>query len=122
MDFQIDYKQEDNIEKEKKLISLVRAVDLNYIPREGYRALAAVELNLQCEWAVSNQRLQITREMNQKIPITLINIPNFPIQNELDFAENLNIFDTETIEVIENIKKGGIRSIKDILKYIVNNP
>ncbi|GBC29124.2 hypothetical protein GLOIN_2v1783867 [Rhizophagus irregularis DAOM 181602=DAOM 197198] len=81
MDFQIDYEEKNDI-KEKKLISAVQAIDLNYIPREGYRALAA------------------------KIPITLINLP-------LDFAEDSNS------EIIQNIKKGGTRSVKDILKYIV---
>ncbi|CAG8782847.1 14322_t:CDS:2, partial [Rhizophagus irregularis] len=91
MDFQIDYEEKNDI-KEKKLISAVQAIDLNYIPREGYRALAAVESNLQ--------------QMNQKIPITLINLP-------LDFAEDSNS------EIIQNIKKGGTRSVKDILKYIV---
>jgi hypothetical protein len=108
MDFQIDYEKKNNI-KEKKLISAVQAIDLNYIPREGYQALAAVEPNLQREWAVSEQRLKITAEMNQKIPITLINLP-------LDFAEHSN---SESIEIIQNIKKGGTRSVKDILNYIV---
>ncbi|UZO20190.1 uncharacterized protein OCT59_011446 [Rhizophagus irregularis] len=78
MDFQIDYEEKNDI-KEKKLISAVQAIDLNYIPRE---------------------------EMNQKIPITLINLP-------LDFAEYSNS------EIVQNIKKGGTRSVKDILKYIV---
>ncbi|EXX62862.1 hypothetical protein RirG_157810 [Rhizophagus irregularis DAOM 197198w] len=54
MDFQIDYEEKNDI-KEKKLISAVQAIDLNYIPREGYRALAAVESNLQREWAISKQ-------------------------------------------------------------------
>ncbi|GBC23265.2 hypothetical protein GLOIN_2v1784240 [Rhizophagus irregularis DAOM 181602=DAOM 197198] len=105
MDFQIDYEEKNDI-KEKKLISAVQAIDLNYIPREGYRALAAVESNLQREWAISKQRLKLTTEMNQKIPIALINLP-------LDFDEYSNS------EIIQNIKKGGTRSVKDILKYIV---
>ena len=52
--------------------------------------------------------------MNNKIPITLVNLPTIPIQNELDFAENSNL-----LETIQNIKKGGTWSVKDILKYIV---
>ncbi|PKK67697.1 hypothetical protein RhiirC2_751396 [Rhizophagus irregularis] len=108
MDFQIDYEKKNDINK-KKLISVAQAIDLNYIPHEGYRALAAVEPNIQREWAVSEQRLKITTEMNQKIPITLINLP-------LDFAEYSN---SESNEIIQTIKKGGTRSVKDILKYIV---
>jgi hypothetical protein len=108
MDFQIDYEKKNDI-KEKKLISVVQAIDLNYISRGGYQALAAVEPNLQHEWAVSEQRLKITTEMNQKIPITFINLP-------FDFTEYSN---SESIEIIQNIKKGGTRSVKNILKYIV---
>ncbi|GES82308.1 hypothetical protein GLOIN_2v1782566 [Rhizophagus clarus] len=108
INFQIDC-EEKNDTNNKKLISAVQAIDLNYIPREGYRALAAVDSNLQHEWAVSEQRLKIIIEMNQKIPITLIDLP-------LDFAEYSNF---ESTEIIQNVKKGGTRSVKDILKYIV---
>ncbi|GES86600.1 hypothetical protein GLOIN_2v1784240 [Rhizophagus clarus] len=108
MDFQINYEEKNDI-KEKKLISVAKAIDFNYIPREGYRALTSVEQDLQREWAVSKQRLKITTEMNQKIPITLVDLPS-------DFTEYTN---SESFEIIQNIKKGGTRSVKDILRYIV---
>ena len=86
MDFQIDYGLKDKVEKEEELTSIVRVVDQHYIPREGYRALAAVESNLEREWVVSDQRLKITRNINQKIPIILVNIPTIPISaDELVF-------------------------------------
>ncbi|CAB5367200.1 unnamed protein product [Rhizophagus irregularis] len=53
MNFQIDYCQKDN-EEIKKLTSLVRAVDQNHISREGYRAITAIDPNLEREWALSN--------------------------------------------------------------------
>src|SRR5207253_7809265 len=81
MDFQIDYGQKN---QEEKLISLVQAVDQHHISREGYRALAAVDSNLEREWAISEMRYQITREINQKIPITLVDIP---IQNRFNFIK-----------------------------------
>ncbi|GES80501.1 hypothetical protein GLOIN_2v1783867 [Rhizophagus clarus] len=108
MDFQINYEEKNDI-KEKKLISVAKAIDFNYIPREGYRALTSVEQDLQREWAVSKQRLKIMTEMNQKIPITLVDLPS-------DFTEYTN---SESFEIIQNIKKGGTRSVKDILRYIV---
>ena len=77
MDFQIDYGQKN---QEEKLISLVQTVDQHHIFREGYQALAAVDSNLEREWAISEMRYQITREINQKIPITLVDIP---IQNQM---------------------------------------
>ncbi|GES78821.1 hypothetical protein GLOIN_2v1782566 [Rhizophagus clarus] len=86
MDFQINYEEKNDI-KEKKLISVAKAIDFNYIPRKGYRALTSVEQDLQREWAVSKQRLKITTEMNQKISITLIDLPsdllNIQILNHL---------------------------------------
>ncbi|PKB94322.1 hypothetical protein RhiirA5_439062, partial [Rhizophagus irregularis] len=87
--------------------------------REGYRALAAVEPDLEREWIVSEQRLKITKNMNQKIEITLINIPIIPTLDELDFVENSNIFDYGITDEIKNITNGGHRSAKDILTYII---
>lgn len=54
-DFQINYGLKDNEEKEKKLTSIVQIIDQNYIPREGYRALTAIESDLEREWMVSDQ-------------------------------------------------------------------
>ena len=117
IDFQVDYKQKDNIEKEEKLISLVRAIDQNHIPYEGYRALATIEYNLECEWAISEMRYKITREMNQKIAINLI---DFLIQNKFNFIEVSDVFDSKIIQkAIEN-EKAGCHNIKDILTYIVS--
>ncbi|RIA85649.1 hypothetical protein C1645_830455, partial [Glomus cerebriforme] len=76
--------------------------------------------NLEREWAISDQRLKITCNINQKIPINLIKIPIIPTQqNELEFAENLNIFDPKITEIIQKVKNGGYRSAKDILAYII---
>ena len=58
-------------EKRKKLISLVRSVDQNHILREGYRALATIEYNLERKWAT---RYKITEEINKKIEIIPIDI------------------------------------------------
>lgn len=119
MDFQINYETRHDKENEEKPTLMVEAIDKNYISREGYRALAAIESNLEREWAVSDQKHKITKNMNRKIPITIINIPTSPVQDELIFAENSDIFDPEVIEGIHNIKNGGYRSVKDILSYIV---
>jgi len=36
-------------------MSLVKVVDQHHISRDGYRAIAAIESNLDCEWALSEQ-------------------------------------------------------------------
>lgn len=112
----MDYRKKDNIEKENKLISLVQAIDQNHIPREGYRALAAIEHNLEREWAISEMRYRITKEINQKIAINLVDIP---IPNKFDFVKISDIYDSEIIQRVIQNGKGGCRSIKDILIYII---
>jgi hypothetical protein len=115
MDFQIDYGQKD---QEEKLISFVRTVDQHHIPREGYRALAAVDPNLERECAISKMRHKITREINEKISITLVDIP---IQNQFDFIQISDDFDSEIIQRIIQNGKGGCRNAKNILTYTVNS-
>ncbi|UZO24930.1 uncharacterized protein OCT59_017222 [Rhizophagus irregularis] len=93
------------------------AIDKGQISRNMYRDLAAIESELPREWAISDQRMQINKEMRNRIKITTINMPSC---NNLDLNENPDIFDPEVVkEVITSIGKGGQRSIKDILRFIV---
>jgi len=115
--FQINYGSENAREKIAKFTSIVQAIDENHISRNGYRALAAIEPHLEREWAVSDRRLKLTKDMNQKVPITFIDLP---VQGELDPMETADISDPEVIqEVIHSVGKGGYRSVKAILIYIV---
>ncbi|PKC58742.1 hypothetical protein RhiirA1_470515 [Rhizophagus irregularis] len=119
MDFHINYGSNNNKENEEKLTSIVQAVDQNYIPRKSYRALASIESNLEREWAVSNQRHKITRNINQKIPITLINIPTNLTQNESVFEDNLNTFSVGITEPLQNIKNGDSRNVERKIKHVM---
>ena len=118
MDFQIGYNQNnDNRKNTKKLMLLVKVVDQHHISHNGYYAIAAIKSNLDCEWALSEQQLEITKAMNRKVTITILDIP---LQNELYFAEDLDNSGIEIFQnVNQNIGKGGYRSAKDILVYII---
>jgi hypothetical protein len=60
---------------------------------------------------------KITEMMNQKVAINIIDIP---MQYEPYFTEDPDISGTEVFQnVTQNIGKGGYRSAKDILTYIV---
>ncbi|GBC53912.2 hypothetical protein GLOIN_2v1789397 [Rhizophagus irregularis DAOM 181602=DAOM 197198] len=103
--------------KKQKNEAIVMAIDKGQISRNMYRDLAAIESELPREWAISDQRMQINKEMRNRIKITTINMPSC---NNLDLNENPDIFDPEVVkEVITSIGKGGQRSIKDILRFIV---
>ncbi len=100
MDFQIDYKLQDDKKKEKKLTLIVQAINQNHISRKGYWTIAAVDPNLKCEWIISDHQIKITKNMNQKIPITSINILIILISYESNFTESFNILDSKIIEII----------------------
>ncbi|CAB4411727.1 unnamed protein product [Rhizophagus irregularis] len=53
MGFQIAYGSKDDRETEKKVTSIVQVIDQNFLSREGYRALAAVEPDLEREWIMN---------------------------------------------------------------------
>ncbi len=66
---------------------------------------------------ISEQRMQINKEMNSKIKITTIKMPQ---HINTDPIENPDIFDPEIVdEVMTSIGRAGYRSVKDILRLIV---
>ncbi len=66
---------EKNVEKIKhKARAAVQACDKGQVTREGYRTLASISQDLPREWKVSAEKKEITCEMNEIIPISLVNI------------------------------------------------
>ena len=108
----------ENVEAQRhKNKAMVMAIDKGPISRDAYRNLATIEDELPREWMIAEQRIQINKEMNEKIKITALEMPQ---DINIDSVENPDIFDSEIIdEVTTLIGKSGQRSIKDILNYIV---
>ena len=93
------------------------AIDKGPISRDAYRNLATIEDELPREWIIAEQRTQINEQMNDKVKITTVKMPQ---HINTDSVENPDIFDLEIIdEITTSIGKGGQRSIKDILNFIV---
>ncbi|GET59493.1 hypothetical protein GLOIN_2v1828103 [Rhizophagus irregularis DAOM 181602=DAOM 197198] len=57
-----------------KLDAYVRACDEALLGRDGYRRLAAVEARLTREYQVAQRRIEITKLINEQIPIGTINL------------------------------------------------
>ncbi|RGB21883.1 hypothetical protein C1646_777066 [Rhizophagus diaphanus] len=75
LDFQLDYEEGENqMEKDRQLQSIVKAIDQEQIPRNSYQDLAAIEHHLPCKNTVSNERIAITKNMNNIIKFSLVNM------------------------------------------------
>ena len=109
---------DENIETKKhKNEAIVMAIDKGPISRDAYRNLATIEDELPREWIIAEQRTQINKQMNDKVKITTVKMPQYI---NTDLVENPDIIDSEIIdEITTSIGKGGQRSIKDILNFIV---
>ena len=109
---------DENIETKKhKNEAIVMAIDKGPILRDAYRNLATIEDELPREWIIAEQRTQINEQMNDKVKITTVKMPQ---HINTDSVENPDIFDLEIIdEITTSIGKGGQRSIKDIYFFFV---
>ena len=72
--YEINYGSQNKENKRQKVQAIVQATDQGLIPREAYRNLAAIEYNLPREYLVSLEKTNINKEMENLIPIKLVNI------------------------------------------------
>lgn len=125
IDFTVENKEyhatfgdENYVKKKQKLQSIAYVQDVENIPRDAYRHLAAVESILPREYAISQTRQEINAYMEELIPINFIDL-NSTIMQE-GFLEEPDITDPLIIEqVINATGKGAYRSVKKILEYII---
>ena len=110
---------EENIEEIKhKARAAVQACDKGQVTREGYRTLASISQDLPHEWKVSAEKKEITCEMNEIIPISLVDIT--PSLSDNSVNSEIHINDAEIIDNLQqSIGKGGRRDIINILKYLI---
>ncbi|PKC16476.1 hypothetical protein RhiirA5_369844 [Rhizophagus irregularis] len=98
---------------------MVMVVDNGQISRDAYRKLTTIEDELPREWTIAEKRTQINIRMNDRIKINTVIMPQ---HMDINSNESSDIFDPEVIEeVTTSVGKGGKRSIKDVLKFIVPN-
>ena len=107
--FQVDFGEVDDEIKLKRTLT-VKAIDQGPISRDGYRAITSLSNDLIKEWAVSEEKAIINKEMQDKIPISIIKLngdcPPEPLE------DTPAITDPEVIQVIhESVGNGGQRSI-----------
>ncbi|GBB86015.1 hypothetical protein RclHR1_12460001 [Rhizophagus clarus] len=109
---------EENVEIKHKARAAVQACDKGQVTREGYQILSSISQDLPREWKVSAEKKEITYEINEIIPISLINITPSPSDNSVNSEIHIN--DSEIINNLQqSIGKGGQRNIINILKYLI---
>ncbi|PKY31957.1 hypothetical protein RhiirB3_449833 [Rhizophagus irregularis] len=117
-EYHVTFGDENYVKKKQKLQSIAYVQDVENIPRDAYRHLAAVESILPREYAISQTRQEINAYMEELIPINFIDL-NSTIMQE-GFSEEPDITDPLIIEqVINATGKGAYRSVKKILEYII---
>ncbi|CAB4488180.1 unnamed protein product [Rhizophagus irregularis] len=90
----------ENIEEIKyKARAAVQACDKGQVSREGYRTLASISQDLPREWKVSTEKREITHEMNEIIPILLVNLT--PSLSDDPVNSEIHINDTEIIHNLQ---------------------
>jgi hypothetical protein len=117
--YDIKYGKENQVLKHKKEVAIVRAMDKSRISRDGYRHLTVIEPSLPKEKAISEQKIFINDLMEQNVKINIINIITTAA---VDPDEVPHIMDENIVEtVINSVGKAGVRSIKEILIYLIPN-
>ena len=116
--FQVDFGEIDKEENKLKRILTVKATDQGQISRNGYRTITTLSNDLIKEWAVSEEKALINKEMQEKIPISIVKLNSDCSTEPLE--DTPTITDPEVIQIVqEAIGNGGQRSIIKILQYLI---
>jgi hypothetical protein len=103
-----------------KLDAYVRACDEALLGRDGYQRLAAVEARLIREYQVAQRRIEITKLINEQIPIGTINLDKELNQQPIldDGEEHQGNPDGIMVDEQE-IGNGVYRSIRNLLQIFI---
>ena len=87
--------------------------DVENIPRDAYRHLAALESKLPREYAVSQIRQKINAYMKELIPINFIDLNSAIIQNPLEEPDITDLL--KQVQLLVQLEKTFIKILKKFL-------
>ncbi|CAG8813222.1 7549_t:CDS:2, partial [Dentiscutata erythropus] len=113
----VDYRNRNRDKKNNHIEAVTKIVDQGLISQKSYRNLAAIQHELLRDYDVSNARKKINDEMNQKVPVSILNIANISLitTNELPDITDQEIEE----EMMRYIGNAGYRRITDILRFVI---
>ncbi|CAG8819293.1 33320_t:CDS:2, partial [Gigaspora margarita] len=88
--FHIDFGKEDLVKTKQNQLATVQALDKAKISREGYRNIAAVNPTISREYAVFNERILLTKQMEANIKITQVNLEFLEVEIDSTEVENVD--------------------------------
>ncbi|RHZ88086.1 hypothetical protein Glove_26g124 [Diversispora epigaea] len=113
------YNNKNKENENERINAFTKVIDKGPISREAYRNLTTLQPELPRDRTIYKNRKKINIEMNQKIPIFIIDIKNTSFTST---NETIDIEDPEIIEeVLQSIDKAGYRKITDILIFVIPN-
>ncbi|CAG8614204.1 10089_t:CDS:2 [Diversispora eburnea] len=97
--YQVNYESKNQLEENNHIQSIVKAVNHRKISRDSYRDLAIADYYLTREYIIFNKQIEITNYMNQKIKLSLVDMKEKNILENIEFEE-LNITDSEIVQEV----------------------
>lgn len=115
--FQANFGVQNKEKENQRNEAFIKVIDQGPIARDSYRNLAALEPELLRETTIYKTKKRINEEMNNAIPISILNVTDQPSFTPID--ENPDINDPEVVEeVLKYIGKAGYCKITDILLFV----
>ncbi|CAG8815030.1 14880_t:CDS:2, partial [Cetraspora pellucida] len=93
----LDFEPKDDILKQKKRQSYVRVMDQNHISRNTIRSLAKINSEIECEYKISEEKININKIMQGFIPLSIIDI-NADISNTTEINNGIHIDDPNIVQ------------------------
>ncbi|CAG8632812.1 7705_t:CDS:2 [Racocetra fulgida] len=116
--FEIHYGKFNQKDLEDLHLAVLKSLDKGKISREAYRSLARINQDLPRDGAISNTRQRLNEQMNNLIPLSLINIEQSAI-SELTIDQS-HITDFNIVNnIVESVGKGDQCSIIDLLNFMI---
>ncbi|CAI2177265.1 14592_t:CDS:2, partial [Funneliformis geosporum] len=100
-----------------EILNIIKVMDSNYISRDAYRNLAAINYHLPREYIIANEQNRLTQEMIKKIPMRLINMNTNAVLNSIDTGGQRDFAlysGVEKYESIELILSSFLNDLKDL--------
>lgn len=118
--YQIQFGKENIDQNRLRAQAAVQSCDSSQITRKAYRSIASLSLDLPREWLVAAEKQNIIEEMEQIIPIHIVNLASDHFNEQ--YNQEIHISDSEIVRnVHESIGKAAYRSVSQILKYLIPN-
>ncbi|CAG8562154.1 4079_t:CDS:2 [Scutellospora calospora] len=118
--FEIQYEKVNQEKIDDLHLAVLKSLDKGKIFREAYQSLARINQDLPREGAISSTRQRLNKQMQNLVPLLLINIEETFVASELT-EDQPHINDPDIVNnIVESAGKGEQRSIIDILNFIVS--